>query len=326
LGLIAASLPLPIDGEGHPIAKAVQANAQDEFAIAGLPKADLRVRATIDGSMVEKPVPATAVSFVAPVLPVNLRFNHHSPQILTISALVKGEPVQFAEPGQTVNAAVKYNSPDGDPVHFEWRTIEGMGLLRPSGDTAEWTLPKQAGRYYIYVVGSDGKGGYTEGTLSMRVGDLGAKFSGKWRVIPENLLKVRRSELDGKTVLTGPEGTFSLRVPSGARHVMNIRKHGYALLSRVFDNEINGQVWRLIHAQLTTIDPGKEVEIVDQQQETSKARLGGARLRIPADSLVDSAGRKPVSPISASILTLDTSKGQAPGDWSGLKDGHQVDV
>ena len=46
-------------------------------------------------------------------------------------------------------------------------------------------------------------------------------------------------EINGKTAATAADGRFALFVPESRRYVLNIRKRGYGLVSRIYDNGVS---------------------------------------------------------------------------------------
>src|SRR5208282_1258760 len=55
----------------------------------------------------------------------------------------------------------------------------GMGMLHPAGPVANWTLPTYPGPYTVYVLISDGFGGYATGSMSVLVGVTQGTFPGQ---------------------------------------------------------------------------------------------------------------------------------------------------
>jgi hypothetical protein len=61
----------------------------------------------------------------------------------------------------TVQVSVKATDPDGDQLHYRWAVTEGR-IDNKDARTTTWTVPRGSGFQFVYVVVSDGKGGYTE--------------------------------------------------------------------------------------------------------------------------------------------------------------------
>lgn len=63
--------------------------------------------------------------------------------------------------GTTVRVSVKATDIDNDQLHYRWAVTEGT--IQPvDARTTTWTVPKGSGFQFVYVVVSDGKGGFTE--------------------------------------------------------------------------------------------------------------------------------------------------------------------
>jgi hypothetical protein len=315
-----------LDSSEKQVAQPVRCNAVGQFAAAGLPMTNLKVRATSEGASVEQGVPVTDIFFGNPISPVNLTFKNHRPQILAVVARLNQKAVRTVAPGDTVTASVQARDLDNNSLKVEWRIQDGMGKLTPSGASADWTFPSKPGCYTVYVMVSDAHGGYATSSLSVLVGSTDEVFSGK--VVEQTGTPIAGATLsvNGKTQLSDNNGAFLLRVPRSERYVMNISKPGYALLSRLFDVGSTGQVWRLIRTQVTTVDPSKDIQVVDNRPELKEKRQRGVRFSIPANSLVDSDGKPPTGLINASVATLDIAQGEAPGDWGAIEGGKEVNL
>jgi hypothetical protein len=312
------------DASGNSVANPGRANAVGLFAIAGLPQTDLAVRASIGAASVQQAIAVSALSFGA-ASPLNIVFKNRPPQIRGVFAMSGQRAVRVAAPGETLKIAVDANDPDGQPLTFEWKAQEGMGELTPSGEGASWKLPTYPGTYTAFVAASDQNGGFATNRINIRVGATDEVFSGK--LVDESGAPIPGAviNINGATVASDEGGAFLLKVPIRDRFIMNARKTPeFAPLSRVFRAGSVGQVWKLIRTQVTSVDPTKPIDIVDLRPTLEKKRMKGARIRVPADSLVDAAGNKPSGPISASIATLDIADSEAPGDWRALDGEKEV--
>ncbi len=63
--------------------------------------------------------------------------------------------------GTTVQVSVKATDPNNDQLHYRWAVTEGT-IQNVDAPITTWTVPKGSGFQFVYVVVSDGKGGYTE--------------------------------------------------------------------------------------------------------------------------------------------------------------------
>jgi hypothetical protein len=160
-----------LDAGGNKVGEPVRVNAAGEFAIAGLPNAPLRVRATSEAAVVVQAVSASALSFGGPVSPVTLTFNQPRPQILSIVPKVNQIAVRTVTPGATVTVTVDARGFGQSALKYDWRLQNGAGsILKPVGAVVDWTLPTAPGSYTAYVLVSDGLGGYVTGSVSVMVG------------------------------------------------------------------------------------------------------------------------------------------------------------
>src|SRR5256886_9212121 len=55
------------------------------------------------------------------------------------------------------------------PISYQWKTTDGM-LLNVNGAEADWLLPSGPGLHYAYVLVSNGKGGYAERRVRVKIG------------------------------------------------------------------------------------------------------------------------------------------------------------
>ncbi|HYD61910.1 MAG TPA: hypothetical protein VEC35_16210 [Noviherbaspirillum sp.] len=71
----------------------------------------------------------------------------------------------------TLMVSATATDPDGDAINYQWRATDGT-ISEASGPSVRWTVPGGKGLHFIYVLASDGKGGYTERTLAVDVGEF----------------------------------------------------------------------------------------------------------------------------------------------------------
>lgn len=63
--------------------------------------------------------------------------------------------------GTNVQVSVKATDLDGDQLHYSWAVTEGT-IKNVDAPITTWTVPQGSGFQFVYVVVSDGRGGYTE--------------------------------------------------------------------------------------------------------------------------------------------------------------------
>jgi hypothetical protein len=188
------------DGSGKELAGPVRANVAGEFAIAGLPKVPLEIRATSEAAVAAQAVPVNALSFGGLISHVTLTFSQSLPQILSVTTTVGQKPVHNVDPGATVTVTVDARSSSQNALRFDWKLQKGMGTLHPAGASADWTLPTEPGPYTAYVMVSDGFGGYVTRAVSVLVG------------LPEGAVAARPAATAEATTANPASPTASLKV------------------------------------------------------------------------------------------------------------------
>jgi protocatechuate 3,4-dioxygenase beta subunit len=311
------------------LADPVRANVVGWYAVAGLPRGvDVAVRAQAEASMVTRAVSSTAVSFGGAVLGADVKLPNHKPEILTVVPAQNGAVVQTALGGTTIELKSLTRDQDGDKLTYDWRVLPGMGALAPTtGPAVKWTLPKTAGKHSVYLQVKDGRGGYARHRVDFETGLKEMTFSG--RAVDRktgNPVAGANVSVNGTATTTAANGFFQVKSPLTKRYVCNINKSGYALFSRVVDGGETGQTWKLAPTLSQVVDPTKPIVLVDKRPELDRKERKGVTLRIPADSLVDTAGNKPTKPLTAHFITYDITDGEAPGDWGALKNGKETNL
>jgi cytochrome c5 len=231
-------------------------------------KQAITLRARIEGATQDQRLLPEANLQGAPFHPIDLVIGNTPPRLEpVVAADAAGKRVKKAKPGATVRLAARASDPDGDPVRYRWLVADGSGTLSAI-DTPQvaWTLPNYPGRFSATLLAYDGKGGYAQSTLSLRADDRGILFSGKVDATDAPALAGAEVEVNGQTTMTGAEGFFQIDVKDAARFVLNIRKPGYALVSRVYDDGLTGGRWTMTRATVMTLDPTKDQEIVNQRE------------------------------------------------------------
>lgn len=176
-------------------------------------------------------------------------------------------------------------------------------------------------------------------------------------------------EVNGIVATADRNGRFALQVPSATRYVVNIRKRGYGLVSRIYTSDMEDAEYTLPRATTRSIDPAKRNTVMDTASEgrclgmlrnrigrrhgsdTRKSREGtadiskhspaaalrralafdaddiecskGISIAIPANALVDAAGKTPSGKVDVLVTTAVLSVPDGlPGDGTAEdKDG-----
>ncbi len=306
----------------------VRANTGGGYAVAGLPRnAGATVRATAEAATVTRAVAASAVFFGGAAVPTNVALPNRRPEIVTVFAQSGTQTVKTAAPGTTVRLQAVTRDGDGDPLTYVWKTVAGSGSLAPAGGpAADWTLPAERGVYNAYLEVKDGRGGFAIHHVVFETGKTEETFSG--RAVDRTGTGVAGATVtvNGVPATTASNGFFQVSAPLDRRYVVNIRKEGFALFSRVVDAGETGQTWRLVRAQAQVVDPTRPIVLVDNRPELEKRRAKGVTVRVPAGALVDPAGNRATGPLTAYLATFDIAGGEAPGDWGAMQGGKETNL
>ncbi len=116
-------------------------------------------------------------------------------------------------------------------------------------------------------------------------------------------------QINGVSEVTDRSGSFGFDVKSADRYVINVRKHGYALVSQIEDAPNKFLNFTLKQAEVYEIDPSQASEVEDSR---------GTRIQLDANVLVDSNGNLPTGPVNATVYTYDLANEAIPGDMGGI--------
>lgn len=283
---------------------------------------------------------------------IDLPINNHVPKALALAAFDGSKGITRADPNIAIESRLTARDDDLHSLTYKWQVLNSAGTVsNVDADDQQWTLPGLAGTHQVYVMARDGYGGYAFDRLSMVVGDPTLNFSGK--VIDEvTRLPVKNARIDvlGEKTKTDDKGWFSLVVPELAveqRYPLNINHLNYATYSRVLDKTSRGNTFELIRSQISFHNPENPIDIVDEsssgpcgrgnidrdeqkhdrtekdikQDEVSMNRdckSRGARLRLPARSLVYPDQSLAAGPIRLSMATLNPARRTLPGDYRAI--------
>ncbi len=241
----------------------IRANIEGEYLIGGLSPGGYVVRADCEGARV-----SASLSLGSSLAGQNLTLPNRAPRIVAISASSGGQGISRPAAGSTIAVEAPARDPDGDPIEYLWRVLDGSGSIPGTNSSQQsWTMPPNAGYHSIYLLARDGKGGYDYQRLDIEVGAADVTFSG--RVIDE----VSQSPVGSATVKVGTvttttnsTGWFNMKVPAMAspeRYVLNVQHSTYALLSRIHDKSAIGETYSLSRAQKTIHNPAGVIDVVD---------------------------------------------------------------
>lgn len=205
----------------------------------------------------------------APFHAINLTINNYPPRVEPLTPQTdSGRFVRAVQPGDTVNMTARSSDRDGDPLQYRWLLPANGGTLdSETNQSVKWQLPSAPGLYLISVAVFDGKGGYARAELPLRVDALGVPFSGKVDATDASFVAGAEVEVNGDKTTTNGQGRFQLRVKEADRFVLNIRKAGYGLVSRIYDKAVVDGRWTLVLATVTTVDPTADFEVFDRRDK-----------------------------------------------------------
>lgn len=307
----------------------VRANSEGRYAVAGLPRATATtIRAQSQATIINRAVDPSRISINNPVVPTDVQLPNKAPEVISVTPRVGGVRVLTAAPGDTVTLVSGTRDLNGDPLQYEWTTMNGHGSVTPTvAGSANWKLPATAGRYSAYVQISDGRGGFARERIDFVTNKKEETFAGVVTEKGTNIpLKGATVVVNGKTTTSNGNGFFSVGAPLGDRYVLTISHAGHATFSRVVDSGLTGQRWPLVKAQSELVDPTKPIDLVDKRPELDRRKLRGSRIHIPPNSLVSPTGTAPTGMLTALIATLDIHDGEAPGDWGAMSGGKETNL
>lgn len=316
------------DDEGNLISPATKTNTDGGFAITDLGKKDISIKASCGESVSVSKIRADNTSLQG--ISVNsLKINNHNPVVTGIIAYDGNTGIKYAREGQKIKLVALATDKDKDSLTYNFIAQQNGGTLEKSDkNTVEWQLPKQPGAFRVYVIVTDNKGGVSFNSIYMLANNaVSPVFSGTVVDEANTPLKSANVEINGKIVQTTSTGAFKLGITESLRYVMNISKAGYVPVSRVFDRQKNGFVWKLRKAFTTTIDPLKGVKLIEPARDTPQGLRKGSTLVITANNLVNRRTKALATrPLQLSMATLDIANGEMPGDNGAISAGGRPTV
>ncbi len=290
----------------------VRANSEGGYLLPTQLGGALQVVATCEASK--------AAAAAAPGGVVNLGLPNSRPRVGGLIATKGGVGVRAPSSGDLVEIRATSSDPDGDTLKFAWRpSAAGAAFTSVNAPSVSWTLPAGGGKEVIYVLVADGRGGYARARADLST-DGRIPFSG--RVIDaqsSSPVADASVTVNGETTKTNAGGAFALRVPEDprSRYVIDADQDGYEPALKVASGELSGVLLRLYPATVATIDPSQDVDVEDKRDDRNRQR---ARLRIPANSLVDADGNPAAGPLQLELSTYDLldNYGRWPGDSGAL--------
>jgi hypothetical protein len=317
LGILQETMIEVSDKSGKTISVPTKTNDDGGFVLTEIPNQEVNITASCGKTTLSKRIQADNLSLQG--TSVNyLKIDNHNPNVAGLSAFDGKDQIRNAEEGQKIKLTVYASDKDErDVLNYNFILQQNGGTLgKAEGNTVEWQLPEQPGTYNAYAVVTDNKGGVSFKTISLVANKaFTPSFSGT--IIDELNKPVvsAKIEIAGKSVLTNINGTFSVGISKSSRYVMNISKAGFVPVSRIYNKEKNGVVWKIRRAFTATIDPTKLIRVTEPLQGNRK----GSVAVIQANNLINRRTRvTAVTPLQLSLATLNISEGEMPGDNSAV--------
>ncbi|MCE9669043.1 hypothetical protein LY474_14620 [Myxococcus stipitatus] len=298
---------------GGVVATEAPVNAQGYYAVGDVPVGTWSVVAQVEGEQVS----GSLTMGTAPAQR-DLTFRNAPPVLRAPVAWRGARALRRALPGEVLTLNATVSDPDGDALTWRWVASAGSGVVEGSGPQAQWKVPTAQGRYSVWAIVSDRRGGVA--TRELRLSNQGpiAYFGGTVVNVEGKPVAGARVTINNEvSEETNAEGGFLTGVTEADRYVVNIRAAGYQLLSRVMLDERPTGVYSLVPAQRFTVDPRKEVTL---SARVGSGKLPPVRLTLQADSLVDEAGKPATEPLDVWLAPVDLADpvGRMPGDLAAL--------
>jgi hypothetical protein len=260
------------------VLRTADVNTFDEYLVPDIPiRTDLLLRTEIEGSQHDQPL-----FLESPALnqPVDAAVDNYPPRLEPLVAVDgTGRRVKTASPGAVVTVRASASDPDGDPISYRWLLDDGAGVINStSAPEVQWSLPTKPGTYALTLYAYDRKGGYAESVLPLPTARHGIIFTGIVDATDAPQIVGAQVEINGRVTQTDGRGFFELTVADAQQFVMNIRKPGYGLVSRIYDGGVPGGRWTLPRGNLFRgIDPTKDIDL---QHDRSQGDCPGSASRL----------------------------------------------
>lgn len=259
----------------------VYVNNFGEYLLPQVPaKAEIILRTKIEGAAADHPIHPEANLAGAAFHSIDLQVPNHPPRLDPLVASdAAGRRVAAALPGDVVRLEARASDPDGDPLEYSWLVSDGSGTLNSTTTPAvEWKLPQHEGLFSVTLIAYDSKGGYARSSVLLRADKRGVLFSGTVKATAGGVVSGAQVEINGVTAKTDTMGFFRIHVKDANQFVLNIRKLGFGLVSRVYDRGIVGGEWMLSRATVASVDPTNLISLTNERYPGDCPGLPSARL------------------------------------------------
>lgn len=196
---------------------------------------------------------------------------NHNPTLAPLAAKVDGQWVRMVKPGETIMVHAHANDVDGDRLRYRWVTVPDSGSTEQlKASTIKWHVGEGKHVQRLSVVVSDGKGGYAKETLKLPT-ESEVVFAGQVVSSDGKPLDSVSVQVNEEETKTNSKGFFKLPVKeaNAPRFVMNLRKWGYGLVSRTYDQSVHNGTWTMLPATIQSVDPTQAIFVTDVQSQTN---------------------------------------------------------
>jgi hypothetical protein len=301
---------------GALVAGPVRANGRGEYVLAPLAgKTTYRIVVQSDAATTESTVVTNQTSSH-----LDFALQNRRPVVAEVNALQGGKGVRHVAAGSLVQVNARALDPDGQALHYQWRAPRGGSCPTTDAATVTCTMPAALGAQSIYVQVSDGAGQYELGRVRVAVGPAVSLFSGKLVTTTGAAVAGAEVKVNGTSVTSGATGGFFVTVPETNRYVFTIKKDGFQLISKVFQEERPGATYVLLAAALVVLDPRIDNTIlvkVPKLPKGDQSPYKDVSVTIKANTIVDAFGTKITTPVNAFSSRFDhlfDKSDRMPGD------------
>ncbi|HEX3759789.1 MAG TPA: hypothetical protein VHW23_13840 [Kofleriaceae bacterium] len=253
----------------------------------------------------------------------DLMVGNAPPAVAALDLTQGGVGIRRADPASVVHATVNASDPDGDPLHYRWTDDSGRSLGLPDAPSVDWTLLPGVARNTLRVQVSDGRGGYAVSSRDLQGGPNALLFAGTVVDRTTGAVVVNAQiNLNAVATATDARGQFQVTVPDAPRFVLNVRKPGYALASRIYYGRNTGLRIPLDPSVSQPLDAGKGGVLTFPCQRQAKGCETGMQLSFDPGVLVDAKGKPYTGAATIEAFQYDTSlTNPLPGDQGAIADG-----
>jgi len=300
-----------LDSSNKPVAPSVRTNSYGYYMLpTGSASGALQLSASCDNG---RAVTGVTLVQAGAATVADLTIPASTPQILSLTPTVAGSMVRTANPGDTLLVTANAVDFNGMALRYRWADVSGAAVTG-SGPAVNWKLAPQGQMEMLYVEVTNGNGGYLRKHVTLRTGDRSSLMSG---TVIDGVtgapLAGAAVTVNGKALQSQADGTFITTVPEAQRYVINARKSGYGLQSRIVYLPTSGLTITLDPARRFVCTPNAACEIKVEGRTTLTS------LQIPAGALVDENGQAATGPVNLDVIGYDTSQpNPIPGDFAAV--------